>query len=123
MSNYREKESHDLRVLFCFGVTQSFFEEDPKKLPALIEGITNAFSDLSGRFGINVLGTLDDDELMVGTSQSWPWTCYILADCPDLDSVTKVCNIVRTAELDGARAWKYLRVEARVGRKLFFGNE
>ena len=75
-----------------------------------------------GPDGSLYFGTMDDDELMVGNSPSWPWTCY-LADCPDLDCVTRVCNVVRETEIDGARLWKYLRVEARVGRKLFFGNE
>jgi hypothetical protein len=123
MASYREKDSDALRVLFCLGVTQTFFEQDPALLPTLIDAITRAFSDLKGRFGVNVLGTIDDDELMVGHSWSWPWTCYILADCPDLEAVTKVCNIVRETEVNGARLWKYLKIEARVGRRLFFGND
>jgi hypothetical protein len=116
-------ESAALRVLFCFGVTQSFFDEDAARVPELAKGITDAFADLGGRFGITVLGTMDDDELMVGSSQTWPWTCYILADAPDLETVTRVCNIVREAEVGGHRLWRYLKVEARVGRRLFFGNE
>ena len=120
--SYREKESRDLRVLFCFGVTQSFFDEEPGRVPELAQAITQAFDDLEGRFRVRVLGTMDDDELMVGTSVAWPWTCYILADVPDLDTVTRVCNVLREAEVGGARLWKYLRVEARVGRQLFFGN-
>lgn len=120
--SYRERPSKQLRVLFCFGVTQSFFEEEPGRIGELAQGITAAFDDLSGRFGIHVLGTMDDDELMVGASVVWPWTAYILADCPDLESVTKVTNLLRESEVAGARLWKYLRVEARIGRPLFFGN-
>jgi hypothetical protein len=120
---YRERESHALRVLFCFGVTQSFFDEDPARVPEIVRGIADAFDDLGGRFGVTVLGTMDDDELMVGSSETWPWTCYVLADVPDLETVTKVCNLVRDSEVaGGARLWKYLKVEARVGRPLFFGN-
>jgi hypothetical protein len=121
--SYREKESSALRVLFCFGVTQSFFDEERGRVPELAKGITEAFADLGGRFGITVLGTMDDDELMVGSSQTWPWTCYILADAPDLETVRRVCNVVREAEVGGQRLWRYLKVEARVGRRLFFGNE
>ena len=62
------------------------------------------------------------DELMVGSSVVWPWTAYVLADVPDLETVAKVTNILREAEVEGARLWKYLRVEARVGRPLFFAN-
>jgi hypothetical protein len=120
--NYREKQAEALRVLFCFGVTQSFFDEAPERVPAIAKAITEAFGDLAGRFGITVLGTMDDDELMVGSSSAWPWTCYILADAPGLDAVTSVTNVLRVAEVDGTRLWKYLRVEARVGRPLFFGT-
>ena len=112
-----------LRVLFCMGVTQNFFEEDPATLPARAKAVGEAFADLGGRFGIRVLGTMDDDELMVGHSPAWPWTAYILADAPDLDSVASVCNIVREAEVGESRLWRYMRIEARVGRKLFFGND
>jgi hypothetical protein len=121
--DYRQKEEEALRVLFCFGVTQSFFEADPASVPSIAKAITEAFADLGGRFGIRVLGTMDDDELMVGSSVVWPWTAYVLADVPDLETVAKVTNILREAEAEGSRLWKYLRVEARVGRSLFFGNE
>jgi hypothetical protein len=121
--DYREKEDAALRVLFCFGVTQSFFDADPASVPGIAKAITDAFADLSGRFGIRVLGTMDDDELQVGASSSWPWTAYVLADVPDLQTVTKVTNILRETDVDGARLWKYMRVEARVGRPLFFAGE
>jgi hypothetical protein len=121
--DYRQQERKALRVLFCFGVTQTFFESEPAHVPAIANAITEAFADLGGRFGIRVLGTMDDDELMVGASLVWPWTAYVLADVPDLETVAKVTNILREAEVEGARLWRYLRVEARVGRPLFFANE
>jgi hypothetical protein len=122
MASYREQEGTGLRVLFCFGVTQSFFDADPASVPAIVKAITDAFADLRGRFGVEVLGTMDDDELMVGASTAWPWTAYVLADVPDLETVGKVTNVLREAEVDGSRLWKYLRVEARVGRPLFYAN-
>jgi hypothetical protein len=121
--DYREKEGSGLRVLFCFGVTQSFFETDPEAVPRIAKAITEAFTDLWGRFGVRVLGTMDDDELQVGASVAWPWTAYVLADVPDLETVAKVTNLLRETEVEGARLWRYLRVEARVGRPLFFANE
>ena len=121
--SYREKEGQPLRVLFCIGVQQSFFEEEGARVGPIVQAIQRAFADLGGRFGVRVLGTMDDDELMVGSSAAWPWTCYILADAPSLDAVTSVCNLVRENEVDGHRLWRYLRIEARVGRPLFFGNE
>ncbi len=121
--SYREKEGRGLRVLFCIGVTQTFFDEESANVGAIVEAIKDAFADLRGRFGVEVLGTLDDDELMVGTSTAWPWTCYILADAPSLEAVTAICNLVRESEAPGGRLWRYLRIEARVGRPLFFANE
>jgi hypothetical protein len=122
VATYRDVKGAGVRVLFCFGVTQSFFEEDPANIRPIVEAITEAFDDLSGRFGITVLGTLDDDDLMVGSSTTWPWTAYILADAPSIEAVTAVCNILRESEILGSRLWKYLKIEARVGRPLFFGN-
>ncbi len=121
--DYREKEGRALRVLFCFGVTQSFFEAEPSSVPRIAAAITEAFADLGSRFGVRVLGTMDDDELQVGASVVWPWTAYVLADVPDLETVTRVTNLLRETEVEEARLWKYLRVEARVGRPLFFANE
>lgn len=122
MSDYRETDSR-LRVLFCIGVSQTFFEAESALLPELIPAISAAFADLKGRFGVEVLGTIDDDELMVGPSAAWPWTAYILADAPDLAAVTRVCNLVRETAVGEHRLWRYVRIEARVGRRLFFGND
>ena len=116
------EEPRKLRVMFCMGVTPAFFDADVSELEAIGEGIKKAFEDLKGRFGIEVLATMDDDELMVGPSPTWPWTCYILADAPSLESVTSVTNLLRE-ELDTGRLWKYLKIEARIGRPLFFGTE
>jgi hypothetical protein len=122
MSDYRETSGDQLRVLFCIGVAQTFFEEEGERLSGLITAIREAFDDLGGRFGITVLGTLDDDQTMVGQSPAWPWTAYILADAPSLESVVAVCNLVRETQIGPHRLWRYLRIEARVGRELFFGN-
>jgi hypothetical protein len=112
-----------VRALFCIGIAQNFFDADPDVQKELIEGIPKAFADLEGRFGLNVLGTMDDDELMVGPSEGWPWTCYILAEAPDHAAVKNVCDILRQFEVSGSRLWRFMRIEARVGRPLFFGNE
>ena len=121
--SYRDNEGKQLRVLFCIGVQQTFFEQESAAIGSIVAAITTAFEDLSGRFGITVLGTMDDDELMVGPSADWPWTAYILADAPDLDSVTAVCNVVHETEVREHRLWRYMRIEARVGRPLFFAND
>ena len=113
-----------LRVLFCIGVNPAFFDADPDERQDAFETIKSAFANLGERFGVRVLGTMDDDQTMVGSSSTWPWTCYILADAPDLDAVAGVCNLLRATTLaSGATLWKYLKIEARVGRELFLGTE
>jgi hypothetical protein len=123
VDEYREKPPR-IRVLFAFGVTADFFSSDDSTIPAVMEACKEAFRDLEGKFGVRVLGTMDDDETMVGPSEGWPWTCYILADAPDRDAVAAVCNQLRTTNVGepGHRLWRYLRVEARLGRPLFFGD-
>lgn len=121
--DYRARTSSSLRVLFCFGVSRAFFSAGADERQRVVAGLQSAFADLTGRFGITVFGTMDDDELVVGPSAGWPWTCYILADVPDLDAVRAVTSLVRDSEVGEDRLWKYIQVEARVGRRLFFGNE
>jgi hypothetical protein len=111
-----------LRVLFCIGVLPANFEADAATLRLLFDALKEAFGNLKERFGIDVLGTMDDDKLMVGPSTAFPWTSYILADVPDLDTVAAVTNLLRVTEVGDSRLWRYLRIEARVGRPLFFGN-
>jgi hypothetical protein len=122
-TEYRVKDQAQLRVLFCFGVTPAFFDLPGTEIGPTVTAIKEAFADLAGRFGVRVLGTLDDDELMVGPSLAWPWTAYVLADAPDLEAVTSICSILRDTEHDGGRLWRFMRVEARVGRPLFFGQD
>jgi hypothetical protein len=116
-----EGSANGLRVLFCFGVLPAFFETDDATRVDVGESLREAYSSLEERYGIRVIGTLDDDRGMVGPSFTWPWTCYILADAPDHDAVTAFCDILRQARVGEDRLWRYLRVEARVGRELFFG--
>jgi hypothetical protein len=120
--SYRTTNWEQLRVLFCLGVTPRFFELPGPDSAGVIVAITEAFDDLAGRFGVRVLGTMDDDELMVGSSAGWPWTAYVLAEAPDLEAVRAVCNIIRDASAGEFRLWRYLRIEARIGRPLFFAK-
>jgi hypothetical protein len=82
-----------------------------------------AFDDLNGRFGLRVLGTLDDILLQNGPSAAAPWTCYILADAPDLAAVRGLVDQVKEARIDESRLWRYAKIEARIGVPLDFGTE
>jgi hypothetical protein len=121
VSEYRRDKR--LRVLFALGITQEFFSLSQDAIRPVMEACKTAFDGLEERFGVTVLGTLDDDETLVGARDGWPWTCYILAEAPDREAVTKVCNQLRETRVDdAAKLWKYLTIEARMGRPLFFAE-
>lgn len=122
LTNSAEKLLKDgLRALFVFSITDLFFQEkadDEKDLGAALQTV---YSDLEGRFGIKVLGTLDDDLLQVGPTRNAPIS-YILAEVPNVEAVIAVTNLIRT-RFKGAKLARYLTVEARVGHPLFFGTK
>jgi hypothetical protein len=122
VASYRNRVTGH-RALFAIGLTQDFFSEERAKIPPIMEALLAAFAGLEERFGVKVLGTLDDDEMIVGATDTWPWTCYILADVPDRNAVAAICNLIRQTEVGDARLWKYLKIEARLGRPLFFAEQ
>jgi len=109
-----------LRTLFCIGINQNFFDSTQAEMKDVWTAFVQMMQGIAALPGVTVLGNMDDDRAMVGPSDSWPWTTYVLADCPDLDSVHAACNLFRTTPVgDGTyKLWKYAKVEARVGREL-----
>ncbi|AUI59525.1 hypothetical protein [Amycolatopsis sp. BJA-103] len=113
--------SGQLRVLFRLWVTREFYAAPADEQTRVIEALPPAFDRLGERFGITVLGTLDEDLLQVGTGAREP-VSYVLADAPDLTAVQAVCGIVRTERVDGFPLWRYLEIDARIGHDLFFAT-
>jgi hypothetical protein len=121
VNEYRDDQR--LRVLFAIGLTQEFFNLPRSEVKPVMEAFKIAFGDLEGRFGVRVLGTMDDDQTLVGAAPTRPFTCYILAEAPDRDAVIGVCNELRvTSVADDIQLWKFVHIEARIGRPLFFGE-
>lgn len=121
MPTVRELTQHGYRVLFKIDVTQDFFHLDADTEQALGKVLAETFDDLNGRFGLRVLGTFDDDLLYCGETFGTPSLSYILAELPALESALEVTNLVRS-RFRGAKLAKYVRIEARIGHRLFFGN-
>lgn len=108
-----------IRALFCCAVLQNFFDLPGPQIPDVLKATGRLLETVRQMPGVTVLGTFDDDETMVGTSpDGWPWTFYIMADVPDRDAAVAICNLFRTTEIGEYRLWKYMRVEARLGREL-----
>lgn len=112
-------DSPKIRALFCAAVLQNFFDLPSTEIPTVLKATGRLVRQIREMPGVDVLGTFDDDETMVGTSPNgWPWTFYILADVPDRETAVAICNLFRTTQLGEYRLWKYIRVEARLGREL-----
>jgi len=108
-----------LRVLFCGAVQQTFFDLPAAEIGPVWTATGELLKGIRDIPGMVILGTLDDDQTMVGASpQGWPWTFYLLAEAPDRDSVVKACNLLRTVMVGEYRLWRYMRLEARIGREL-----
>ena len=108
-----------LRVLFCCAVLQNFFDLPSDQIGTVWTATGEMLRGFRDQPGVTILGTMDDDQTMVGTSPSgWPWTFYILADVADREAVVALCNLFRTVEVGEHRLWRYIRVEARIGREL-----
>ena len=114
-----------LRVLFCMGINQHFFDaqrDEQLEVWAAFSEMWNGIHDLPG---VKVLGNMDDDLSMVGPSFGYPWTTYLLADVPNLDTVHAACALFRTTAVGSGpyKLWRYCRVESRVGRQLIIQRE
>ncbi|BDB29897.1 hypothetical protein CTP10_R73130 (plasmid) [Cupriavidus sp. P-10] len=107
-----------LRVMFCIGITQNFFDLPTGEGIEVWKGFSAMMKSLASLPGVHVLGAIDDDRLMVGPSTTSPWTVYIMADVPDYDTVVAACNLFRTTPVGQYSLWRYAKVEARVGRAL-----
>ncbi|MEH4014344.1 IacB protein [Escherichia fergusonii] len=107
-----------LRVLFCIGVNQNFFDATSAEAKQVWGAFGVMMKGMEETPGIRVIGNMDDDQLMVGPSTTAPWTTYVLADADSLENVAAVCNLFRTTPVGESKLWKYCKIEARVGREL-----
>lgn len=108
------------RVLFCIGVNQNFMDAPAKEMGEVWQAFSAMLQGIDALPGVTILGIMDDDTIQVGPSTGAPWTAYIMADVPDIESAIAACNLFRSTPVgDGTyKLWKYCKVEARIGRKL-----
>jgi hypothetical protein len=122
MMTVKELTEDGLRALFCIGITQTFYDEALSELKDIKAALTAAFDDLEGRFGVKVLGTVDDDLLHVTATPAYPYVSYIIAEVPNLEAVIEVTNLVRTPYKEG-RISRYISIDVRIGHPLYFANK
>lgn len=110
-----------LRVLFCIGINQNFFDLPADGIGAVWKAFSGMLDAIRDMPGVDYIADMDDDSHMVGPSEGWPWTCYILADVDTQETVKAACNLFRTitvGEDDSVKLWRYAKIEARMGRAL-----
>ncbi|MFD9661530.1 hypothetical protein ACFWAY_07845 [Rhodococcus sp. NPDC059968] len=107
-----------LRVLFCIGINQNFFDLPTGQGGLVWKAFSGMMDAVAETPGVRVIGDIDDDSHMVGPSDGWPWTCYILADVDTQETVKAVCNLFRTTSVGEYTLWRYAKIEARIGRAL-----
>ncbi|AIO37389.1 putative iacB [Burkholderia cenocepacia] len=107
-----------LRVLFCCGVTQNFFDLPREQIDDVWQAYGKMLSAVDAMENVRVLGVMDDDRLVVGNAEGALWTFYIMADVADFETAVAVCNLYRTTPVGEYNLWRYGKIEARVGRAL-----
>lgn len=111
-----------LRVLFCIGINQNFFNlpQDGIVPGDVWQATVTMMDDLKALPGISFIGDMDDDAHMVGPSDGFPWTCYLLCDVDTQETVKAACNLFRTTPVGdrGFMLWRFAKIEARMGRPL-----
>ena len=104
-----------IRVMFCGGTLPPFFEAPLEERKEVFEMCKQVFGGWKERYGIEVLATLDDDQIQIGPTTGHPWTFYILCDVPEYEAVPKVVDQLRHGD---PPLFKYIKLEARMGRPL-----
>lgn len=122
MKTVDELMQNGLRALFAIGVNQEYFNASREETADIGAALKDAFASLDADYGIRLIGTFDDDILVVRQSQGYPFVSYILADIPSIEAAVGVTNIVRRPYKD-TRLIKYISIEARIGRPLEFVDE
>jgi len=119
MSTFEAPElEYPVRVMIFIACRDGWYdatdrERDEEALPAL-RALLDDWKDM----GLDLIGSFDDDYFLVGQPGSLQYPIYILAEVPSIDRLITIVNRARTT-VDGLRADRYFRFEARAGRRLF----
>lgn len=113
-------EPQPIRTLLCFNNHAAFFSLPFDQIGPVWKATQQLMATIDQMEGVEIAGTFDDDQTFVGASSGFPFTWYILADFPSRGAVQAACNLLRTIVVGEGndRLWKYMTVEARMGRAL-----
>jgi hypothetical protein len=101
------------RVLVLAASTSGWYaasDEDRARTLDLLKGLL----DRVAADGARLVGSFDDDLFATGQPLSLPYSIYALYDVDDLAVIVRMADDVRSSELS-----HMIRLEARIGRRLF----
>lgn len=101
------------RVLVLIASTTGWYAATAETRGRAIAGLSALLRTAEGR-GARLVGSVDDDLLATGQPSSLPYSIYVLYDVDDLDVIVQLVHELRCSELA-----ELLRLEARIGRRLF----
>lgn len=106
------------RVLLLVAASDGWYQAEDAAARGGVLARLQAFFDGWREGGATLLGSFDDDYLVVGQPSSLGWSIFVLYDVPSLDLVVERINSTRE-EADGVRLDRAFRMEVRLGRNLF----
>ena len=115
-----EASPRELRVLLCLAAAHTYYEAEDDEQEAVKAGLKRAFERLEERFDVRVLGAIEDDLLAHGATHLPHYRAYILLAARDLDTAVELCKVVKETRVGPYRLWRYLGLDARLGRTLPF---
>ncbi|MCZ7589975.1 MAG: hypothetical protein M5U27_14190 [Gaiella sp.] len=101
------------RVLVLIAATDGWYEAAPDVRASAIDEL-GAVLRRADQDGARLLSSFDDDLFLTGQPAPLPYTIFVLYDVDDLTVVVSLVHRLRSSTLS-----RYLRLEARVGRRLF----
>ncbi|MCY3774304.1 MAG: IacB protein [Gemmatimonadetes bacterium] len=104
-----------IRVLVCAGVQPAFFEATADERRYVFDKCREVFGSWKERYGIEVLSSMDDDQIQIGPTFGYPWTFYVMCDAPSHEVMIDVVDQLRRGDKP---LFKYIKVDVRMGRPL-----
>ena len=101
------------RVLVLVASTAGWYAATGETRGRALDDLAALLRTTEGR-GARLIGSMDDDLFATGQPSSLPYSIYVLYDVDDLGVVVQLVHELRRSELG-----KLLRLEARIGRRLF----
>lgn len=101
------------RVLVLIAATDGWYEATSETRAQIAGELGTALREVEGS-GVRLVSSFDDDLFLTGQPAPLSYSIFVVYDVDDLAVIVTLVHRFRTSALSG-----YLRVESRIGRKLF----